>query len=338
MAAGGVRGNAGTTHSDFFRMRGFIKNGTQKMDIKESLSLVQNVIFIIKHSSTSYDNLHRANYKPQSYFELNTLSLQKIPININFYLSPSSDILDSTMALNTKTILFIGASTGVGLFALKQTLAAGHQCIALCRVASKLTAIFPLETTPNLQVIEGNAHDIAAVSKALVTKSGNLVDEVVSTIGAGFNSSLGMDQPTVCGTGMETLLEALKQLRKSGLVGSPHIVVCGTKGMSRFGRDIPILMIPVYWLFVSAPIKDKKVMEALLIDSGESYTIVHPSHLNNGETTYEIRIGIEDPLKGLESSAIGYSISREDAGKWIADNLVLQLPVNYVNKIVGITN
>lgn len=60
------------------------------------------------------------------------------------------------MGANSKTVAFFGASTGIGLSALKHTLAAGHNCIALCRTPSKLSAIFP-PGVPNLKIVEGNA-------------------------------------------------------------------------------------------------------------------------------------------------------------------------------------
>lgn len=242
------------------------------------------------------------------------------------------------MAAHGKTVAFLGASTGVGLSALKHTLAAGHRCIALCRTPSKLNAIFPPETTPNLQVVQGNAHDIAAVSKCLVAEKGKLVDEIISTIGGKFIvSKLTIDDREVCRKGMSTILEALAQLRSGGATGKPHIVVCSTTGMSRFGRDVPLAMVPLYHVLLKVPHEDKKAMEDRLVESGEAYTIIHASLLVDGETSKEIRVGIEDPKTGRESSAIGYTISREDTGKWVADNLVLKLDGKYVNKIVMVT-
>ena len=75
------------------------------------------------------------------------------------------------------------------------------------------------------------------------------------------------------------------------------------------------------------------------MESGEAYTMIRASLLVDGETNKEIRVGIEDPKTGRESSAIGYTISREDTGKWIANNLVLvpKPDRKYVNKIVMIT-
>lgn len=242
------------------------------------------------------------------------------------------------MSGNSKTVAFFGATTGVGLSALKHTLAAGHQCIALCRTPSKLTAIFPTATEPNLKIVQGNAHDVAAVSKCLLAVDGKLVDAVVTTIGAAFvMSKMGFDDPEVCRKGMATLLEALAELRRSGATGSPHIIACSTTGLSRFGRDIPLAMIPLYHVVLKIPHEDKVSMEDRLVASQESYTIVRPSALTNGESTKEIRVGIEDPKAGRDSTAIGYRISREDTGKWIAENLVLRRDAKYVNKIASIT-
>jgi hypothetical protein len=65
---------------------------------------------------------------------------------------------------------------------------------------------------------------------------------------------------------------------------------------------------------------------------------VRASLLTTGETTKEVRVGIEDPKTGRESEAIGYFISREDSGKWVAENLILKTEEKYVDKIAMITN
>ena len=242
------------------------------------------------------------------------------------------------MSSNTKTVAFLGASGGVGLSALKHTLAAGHQCIALCRTPSKLTAILPRETTPNLRIIQGNAHDVEAVSQCLQKGDDTLVDAIVSTIGSRpVLSKLSIEDPDVCRKGMATLLEALAGLRRRGAAGRPRIAVCSTTGISRFGRDVPLALVPLYHVGLRVPHRDKAAMEERLVASGEPFTIVHASLLTDGATTTPIRVGIEDPQTGRESAAIGYTISREDAGKWMADNLVLKNDERYVNKIAMIT-
>ena len=77
-------------------------------------------------------------------------------------------------------------------------------------------------------------------------------------------------------------------------------------------------------------------MEDRLVESGYLFTVIRPSLLVDGETDREIRVGVEDPKTGRESSAIGYTISREDAGRWIFENLIAAHGM-YANKIVMIT-
>ncbi|KAI1455342.1 NAD(P)-binding protein [Annulohypoxylon moriforme] len=237
-----------------------------------------------------------------------------------------------------KTIAFFGASTGVGLGALKTSLAAGHQCIALCRNPAKLIALFDLEKTPNLAIVQGNAHDVAAVSRCLKASETTFVDAIVSTIGGAFVwSKMTLDDPHVCEKGMNVLLSAISNLRKEGVTGHPHIIVCSTTGMSRFGRDTPLAVTPFYSVVLKVPHADKLAMEDKLASSGEEFTIVRASLLTDGETDKEVRVGIEDPAKGIETKAIGYTISREDAGKWVARNLAVRRDEKYRNKIATIT-
>lgn len=242
-----------------------------------------------------------------------------------------------------QTIAFIGATAGVGLSALKESLAAGRQCIALCRNPSKLTKLIPNE--PNLNIFEGNAKDVAAVMQILTKPDGNLVDQVVSTIGAqpamkwGFLPTI--DDAEVCRRGMAALLQAITNLRQRGAHGKPQIIVCSTTGMSKFGRDVPYLMIPLYHLVLKLPHADKTVMEARLFESGESFTVVRCSWMSglDGATERPIRVGVEDHRTGREPgwSAIGYTISRDDAGRWFANNLLLKREERYLDKTVTIT-
>lgn len=244
-----------------------------------------------------------------------------------------------------KTVAFVGASNGVGHFALQHTLAAGYQCIALCRTPSTLTDVLSLASHPNLRVIQGNAHDITAVTELIRKPDGTLVDTVVSTIGVKPSlSTQGLaDLGTVCQKGMATLLAALTQLRSengaaaaAAATGRPHIIVCGPTGASKFGRDIPWALVPLYKVLLATPHADKTVMEDALVASGEEFTIVRCGWFLNGEKGRPIRAGIEDPKKGVEVLEIGYAISREDAGRWFAENLVINKDPKYLNKTASI--
>ncbi|KAF9777776.1 hypothetical protein IL306_004321 [Fusarium sp. DS 682] len=237
-----------------------------------------------------------------------------------------------------KTVTFFGASTGVGLSALKHTLAAGHNCIALCRVPLKLEAHFSPEAHPNLRIVQGNAHDIKAVASCLKKADGSIVDEIVSTIGGKpIIHKLTIDDPNCCRVGMTVLLDALAKVRQEGAIGRPHITVFSTTGLSDYRRDYPLLLYPIYAIALKVPHQDKKIMETKLADSAEKFTIVRGSLLVDGESETPVRVGIEDPKAGLESLEIGYTISREDAGKWLAENLLITRKTEYMNKIVSIT-
>ncbi|KAF3356866.1 hypothetical protein VdG1_03424 [Verticillium dahliae VDG1] len=154
----------------------------------------------------------------------------------------------------SKTVAFLGASSGVGLATLRATLAAGHRANALCRTPANLTAHLPLDAHPNLRIVAGNAHDAAAVAQIL---------------------------------------------RKD----ATHL----------------------------------RAMEVLLEGSGEDFTVVRCSLFVGAASDATIRVGVEDPVAGTESTAIGYTISRDDAGRWFAENLVKQDGAKFLNKIATIT-
>ncbi|EEY23471.1 fungal specific transcription factor domain-containing protein [Verticillium alfalfae VaMs.102] len=204
----------------------------------------------------------------------------------------------------SKTVAFLGASSGVGLATLRATLAAGHRAIALCRTPANLTAHLPLDAHPNLRIVAGNAHDAAAVAQVLQKDATHLVDTVIFTIGARMKG-LSFEDPHVCENGIKALLGALTRLRADGLGGRPRLVVCSTTGISRHARDVPLLMVPLYRLALAVPHVDKRAMEVLLEGGGEDFTVVRCSLFVGAASDATIRVGVEDPVAGTESTAIG---------------------------------
>lgn len=248
------------------------------------------------------------------------------------------------MSAQTKTIAFFGASTGVGLAALKLSLATGHQCLVLLRKPSKFDPIFPPSSRPaNLIIKEGNAHDENAVAACLSSPSdqSRLVDAIMFSIGAAPNWKGGIDDPDVCKKGIACLLSALKSLRQRGAAGDPFLVALSTMGHSRFGRDVALPMVPVYAAFVKVPGADKQVMEDRIIASGEkNWVVIRPSHLVDGaQPQKKVRVGVEDMEKGVESREIGYLISREDVGRWCFEEFLGSSAITkeYVRKAVSVT-
>ncbi|KAL2155699.1 hypothetical protein VTH82DRAFT_441 [Thermothelomyces myriococcoides] len=263
----------------------------------------------------------------------------------------------------SKTILFLGATGGVGLSALRRSLAAGHSCIALCRTPSKLTSQLQQQlqvdgagsgrgsgsgnggsAPPNLEVVQGDAHDATALDRCLARP----VDAIVFSIGAR-PTLRGMSDPHVCERGMATLLTALREAKarreataiseragedirqQGGAVGTdkkPRLVVVSSTGISEAGRDVPLLMLPLYRTILETPHRDKRAMEQLVMqEAGElaDWTLVRGSLYTDGPATEgRVRAGMEDPVRRLveEPAAPGYTISREDVGKWLFEECI----------------
>jgi nucleoside-diphosphate-sugar epimerase len=263
--------------------------------------------------------------------------------------------MSTTPQTPKKTILFLGATGGVGLSALRRSLAAGHTCIALCRTPANLTAQLNNTTTPsNLHIIGGNAHSVADLHTCFThpsTVSSGGVDIIVSSIGAR-PTLRGMSDAHVCGKGMQALLEALRKQREEGngngdgdgkAVKVPRLVVVSTTGISDVARDVPLLVTGLYKVLLHTPHTDKKKMEKMVREAGKAgeveWTIVRGSLYTNGPATEGlVRVGVEDPVKGvLEKEALGYTISREDVGKWVFDECLDKEGREWVGKAAILT-
>jgi hypothetical protein len=243
--------------------------------------------------------------------------------------------------MSTKTITFFGASGGCGLSALKHAVEAGYTCIAMCRKPEKMDAHFPSKPA-NLIVKTGNAHDEESVAACLTSPHdpSKMVDMVHFSIGGFFDmKTWKIDDPDVCKKGTDTLLAALKQLRDRGVTGRPLLTVISTTGISKFGRDVPLLYTPMYHYMLKMPHADKEVMEQKLVASGERFVLVRPSLLVDGaKPDSRIKVGVEDPAKGVEIKQIGYHISRDDVGRWNFENIVRPDDQSkYEGKAVSIT-
>lgn len=238
------------------------------------------------------------------------------------------------------TITYLGASGGCGLASLKHSIAANMTVTALCRTPAKLTAHFP-SSPSNLIIKPGNAHDIDAVAACLTVPGDatRLVDTIAFSIGGAFDfTRFTIDDDQVCRKGMATLLAALTKLRAGGVTGRPLITAVSTTGVSNHGRDVPLLFVPMYHVMLKVPHVDKKIMEDTLVASSERFVIVRPSLLQDGaKPERKIRVGVEDPVKGVESKEVGYAISREDVGRWMFDELVRGGGKGFEGKMVSLT-
>ncbi|KAB5515026.1 hypothetical protein GE09DRAFT_1161233 [Coniochaeta sp. 2T2.1] len=293
------------------------------------------IIFTLASNSFSHNIEHLHHQTPSLTLHNTTTTTKPLPS------PPPNTPTMSTTTSPKKAILFLGATGGCGLSALRRSLEAGHTCIALCRTPSKLSSKLPASLLPNLKLEQGNAHDVSAVARCLVHPNdpSRVVDMVVTSIGGAFSLKTGLDDVNVCGKGANALVEALASVRKSGNVsGQPWLVGVSSTGLTDAGRDIPLLLVPLYHGLLKVPHKDKKAMEDILANSGERFTIVRAAWLTDGPEKGGIRVGVEDVAAGkFEKKEIGWSISREDVGRWIFEHLVEGREEKYAGKAVGIS-
>ncbi|KAK3358469.1 hypothetical protein B0T24DRAFT_600173 [Lasiosphaeria ovina] len=240
------------------------------------------------------------------------------------------------MSTAPKTILFLGATGASGLAVLRRSLA-----------AAKLSDAE--QKDPALRIEQGNAHEVEDLTRCLVLPSSSpssppmLVGLVVFCIGGALDLwRRTIPDPKVCETAIARLLEALDLCRAQQSAEHkqyPRIVAFSTTGVTEMGGDLPLAVAPLYHFFLGVPHVDKRAMEKMLFASTERWTILRPSFLTDGpETSRPTRVGVEDPLAGtVDSREIGYSISREDVGRWVFGNIVEEHDDRYLRKAASIT-
>jgi hypothetical protein len=184
--------------------------------------------------------------------------------------------------------------------------------------------------TRHLTVHTGNSKDAVAIAPALLIHN-RPVDLILSAVGGA--PKLGrfmvptVDDPHVCSTTMDALVTAVRSLKSST---KPTVVAISSTGISDYGRDIPMAMVPLYHWMLAVPHADKKAMEVSLIEGVNStspafggFVGIRPSFLTDGvaKGVAKVKVGLEG-TKGVESLAVGYVVAREDVGNWIFEEVL----------------
>ncbi|OBT82671.1 hypothetical protein VE02_08826 [Pseudogymnoascus sp. 03VT05] len=242
----------------------------------------------------------------------------------------------SSSTVPKPTTLVLGSTGGCALAFLVRALNAGYDCSALVRTPSKLMALLDSKgvssttITRHLTVHTGNSKDAATIAPALLIRN-RPVDLILSAVGGAPKFSRfgvpSIDDPAVCATSMDALLSAVRTL---GAPTKPIVVGISSTGISDFGRDIPLAMVPLYHWLLAVPHEDKKAMEVAMSNDVQSassafggFIGVRPSLLTGGAAkgVAAVKVGVES-AKGFESLARGYTISREDVGNWIFEEVL----------------
>ena len=125
----------------------------------------------------------------------------------------------------------------------------------------------PEPTTANsLVVITGSVTEIGAVKDTLVYES-HPVYFIISGIGGrpSFENPLQscLDNPTICQDATRAILTAATQ-EPPVSDNKPVLIVISTTGISQHGRDVPLVMLPLYHWALKVPHGDKAGMERLI--------------------------------------------------------------------------
>ena len=241
----------------------------------------------------------------------------------------------------------------------------------MVRNPEKLLNLLSVSEPPsNLTIITGAIQDVTAIRRTLLASEGRLVDIVISCIGfvpslkptskSGINPFKNVDDLHICEQGTKNILSAISNIKSdpsssassvsdgigheddTNKVQSPLLVVLSTTGISSAGRDIPLLMTPLYYGLLGPPHKDKRAMEDVLrSSSSQAWIAIRPAFLGGdgkGEPTgKKIRVGTEKDGKH-EKLAIGYTIKREDVGYWIFKEIVQGDWMRWVGRAVTLTH
>jgi uncharacterized protein YbjT (DUF2867 family) len=181
-------------------------------------------------------------------------------------------------------LTLLGAAGATGVPLVEQALAAGHHVTALVRSRQKLSI-----TNPNLDVVEGDATDRAAVSQAM-----NGADAVISVLGA---------RGPVIAEATRAIVAVANQ------EGPERIVMLSSFAVAR-DRLTPVSKL-VTRMAMGSQIKDKAAGEDVLRASGLDWTIVYATKLTNGPEA-EASVVLETEKVGMSQK-----ISRADVASFL---------------------
>jgi len=207
-------------------------------------------------------------------------------------------------------LLIVGASRGVGLQLLEQSLQAGHVVTAFARHPQKLP-----RPSERLKVMAADILEATQVQQAVAGQ-----EAVCITIGVGVT----WKPVSVFSQGTRNVLAAMAEHGVRRLVCITGIGAGDSKGHGGFLYDRifnPLLLKTIY--------EDKDRQEALIRASETDWTIVRPGFLTNGPLTGRYRVLTD--LRGVTAG----KISRAD----VAHFLLAELSANrYLKQALLLTS
>lgn len=207
----------------------------------------------------------------------------------------------------------------------------------VARTPSKLSRLLSVHSVPqeNLNIVEGNVKDPAAVTKTLLGRS-----IIISGVGGlpKFTPnpfSPTFDEPVVCQSAARNIVSCLQEIQKSAGAEykPPLLAVISTTGLDPKTPDLAWALVPLYKILLAIPHADKEVMEEVVVAAPPGlleYVIVRPGFLTNGaagqrtvKAGYEGRVQKGDGRWGDVKGVVpGYTMSRADVGGFLFEEVV----------------
>jgi len=196
----------------------------------------------------------------------------------------------------TAPILIIGATSGIGAFAVEEAVGRSLSVRAFARSAKNLDA------TDLIERFAGDARSAEDVSAALVG-----VRAVIYALGIKERLAMLWEKETLFSDSTRVLLEAMKDSDTKRLVA----VTGFGAGRSRSAMSsIERLGLKA---ILGRPYADKNQQEQMIMESGVDWTIVRPVILTNGAKSHALRV-LRDP-----STWRNGLVSRRDVAHYLVD-------------------
>ncbi len=196
-------------------------------------------------------------------------------------------------------ILVIGASKGIGLEAVRQGLAGGHEVRAFARTADRL----PL-TSAKLEPHKGDAlvaHDIAAAVQG--------VDAVVQALGIPMSQEMLLGPVHLFSEATRILVAAMEE------TGVKRLICVTGFGAGESRARIGLLRRIPFEIVLGRAYDDKSVQERIIRRSTLDWVIARPVILTNGPMTGRYRV-----LADAETWRGGF-ISRADVAHFLIEQI-----------------
>ncbi|KAK4048643.1 hypothetical protein OIV83_004613 [Microbotryomycetes sp. JL201] len=186
-----------------------------------------------------------------------------------------------------------------------------------------------------LTMVTGDAKNLESVKELLSVRPKLIVFGVGGTpaFQLSITTPVTLTDPHICASAMMTLFDALTatpELKSN----PPPVAAISTTGISSTVKDVPFALRAMYKYTLHVPHVDKLEMENILTSKayelGSQWILIKPSLLTDAPPTSvdakcptqrpkTIKVGWEG---GPDGPAVGYTISRDDVGKWLYESVV----------------